>query len=100
MATIRPSRKLVALLVALFASSFRTARAFEVPFNDDTADFGVGDPPQVQQEQLRRRLNNEREECPQNSLYHCQNPARIMDDPTVACNWDSKDCVRFASDLT
>ena len=40
---------------------------------------------------LRRRLNNERfdGDCPEDSIYHCNDPTRIMDDPTVACNYDS-----------
>jgi hypothetical protein len=37
----------------------------------------------------RRRLNNQREDCPANSLYHCDNPNTIMGDPDVACDIDT-----------
>jgi len=34
--------------------------------------------------------NNEREDCPERgSIWYCDNPARVMDDPTVNCNWNN-----------
>jgi hypothetical protein len=38
---------------------------------------------------LRRRLNNQRSDCPTDSLYYCDNPSLIMTDPDVMCDMDT-----------
>jgi hypothetical protein len=80
-------------LTTLAALTFGSGTSAAAAASAAAASAASGDPAVLHQPSrlrlLRRRLNNQRSDCPTDSLYYCDNPSLIMSDPDVMCAMDT-----------